>query len=375
MSSCKIDFKKKPIKWEIKTTDEKCQKEGKRILDSFYADDEYSGRFQFELKNNKMISQLLDFKKGNASSVETIPGMINFHTHNFPNYVSEECIFGSPSGDDMRECIRFGLQGNLCHLVFALEGTYVIQVNPCYLNILKRNIKFSDKIQGDTARGGIVYLIETYFKATHGHRAKKYNKNMEKKKLPICQPQDWIKFANNFKFQNFFSKKNTCSKNLPCNGIPEYNSFGASTVSPIGYLNTYGTDGQFLLDKKGVAYETNKEIAIEILEKHFDQLIKLFDSGCNKGSSVIYNKGQWFYTQFFPNKFNYNNNWIVYPKLVKELRTTDKIFEYIKKCGKSKDCIKFDKNNLPYIQFHPLNKPACKIKLGKELLKWIEGTK
>jgi hypothetical protein len=375
MSSCKIDFKKKPIKWEINTIDEKCINEGKKILDSLYAAEEYSGRFQFELKKDKMVSELLDFKKGNSNSVETVPGMINFHTHNYPNYMSEKCIFATASGDDMRECVRFGLQGNLCHLVFAMEGTYVIQVNPCYLNILKRDIKFSDKIKGDTARGAIVYLIECYFKATHGHRTKEYNKMMEKKKLPICQPEDWVKFANNFKFQNFFSKKNACSKNLPCNGIPEYNSFGSGTMCPIKYMDTYGTDGQFKLDKSGRAFETDKDTAIEILEHHFDKLVKLFDSGCNKGSGIIFDRGQWFYTKFFPNKFKYKNEFVSYSKLTKQLKTTDNIFNYIKHCGKTKDCIKFDRNNLPYIDFHPLNKPTCKIKVGKELLKWINGTK
>jgi hypothetical protein len=366
MSSCKIDFNKKPIKWEINASDPKRKKDCNKILDSLYAKNEYYGRFQFELKNNKMISELLDFKKGNASSVKNFPGLINFHTHPKSCYIDEKCILGFCSGDDMRECIKSGLSGNLCHLVFALEGTYTIQVNPCYLNILKKNLKFSDKIKGDTLRGAIVYLIECYFKATHGHRTKEYNKLMEKKKIPICHPKDWVKFANNFKFQNFFSKKNICSKNLPCNRIPEYNSFGSSNVSPLEYMDTYGTDGQFRLNKSGVAFETDDDIVVEILEKHFDKLIKLFDSGCNKGSGSIYNKGQWFYIQFFPNKFKYNNEFIPYTKLTKQLKTSNNIFNYIKKCVKSKDCIKFDK--LPYIRFHPMNKTKNLVKSRKTSL-------
>lgn len=365
--SCKIDFKKKPIKWNIKLQND-------NVLNSLYKKNEYAGRLQFELKKNEMVSSLINFKEGNSSSVETIPGLVNFHTHPFSCYNGEKCIFGSPSGEDMRELIRFGLQGNLCHLVVALEGTYVIQVNPCYLKIIKnKKFKINDKIKGDTARGVVAYLIEMYFRSTHGHRSIEYNNTLKENNIEICQPKDWVNFANKFKFSNYFSKQNKCSKNLPCNGIPEHNSFGSSTICPIDYINTYGTDGQYKLDIKGDAYYFNKykDIASELLNNDFDKLVNIFKEGCNKGSSIVWNSEQWFYVKFFPNKFKIDNTFVTYNSLIKKQKDPTKIFKYWKKCQQCKNNIKLGN---PYIKFHPLVNHKCKIKLGSEMKKWIEGT-
>lgn len=365
--SCKINFKKKPVRWNIKLKNE-------NILKSLYKRNEFAGRFQFELKNNKMISSMINLKEGNSSSVETIPGLVNFHTHPFSCYNDEKCIFGSPSGEDMRELIRFGLQGNLCHLIFALEGVYVIQVNPCYLKILKeKSFKINEKIKGDTARGVVAYFIEMYFKSTHGHRSIEYNNFIKKQKGVICQPKDWVNFANNFKLSNFFSKKNKCSKKLPCNGIPEY----SKSICPLKYIEMYGTSGQFTLNTKGDAYEFGKyrDVASELLKKDFNKLVKIFKEGCNKGSSIVWNSEQWFYVKFFPNKFKIDKTFVIYENLIRKLNNNpEKIFDYWKKCQKEKNNISFNEKKLPYIEFHPLEKPNCKIRLGKEMLTWINGT-
>jgi hypothetical protein len=374
--TCSISLKKKHIKWEINPFSSKSQEDGNKILESLFHKNEYTGTFQFELKNNEMLSSLLKLKSGDSSSVESIPSLVNMHTHNLPNYLEEKCIFASPSGEDMRECIRMGLKGNLCHLVFSLEGTYVIQVNPCYLDILRKSIRLSDSIKDNVARGVIVHLIECYFRSTHGHRTVEHNKKMEKKN-GICYPDDWIKFANEFKFSNFFEKhKNNCSLLLPCNGIPSFKN--KNTISAMKYFRE-NLDEQFELSVNGnVRSGGTQNAVIDILENHFQSIIDMFDKGCSSDSTYSWKKGQFFYTQFFPNKFKVNDKFVTYNQLIDTLNKkggslVQNIFNYWK--SSTKNHIRFDISNLPYIQFHPLEgKNDCKIVSGKEILNWINGT-
>jgi hypothetical protein len=379
--SCKIDFGKTPVKWVInkKTLD----KDGGKIIDCFYKKNEHAGRFEFELQGGEIVSKLIDFKEGDDSSVETVPGLINFHTHPLDCYKGEKTVWGWPSGDDMREVIRFGLHGNLSHLVFTLEGTYVIQTNPCYLNILKDDKLFiADHIKGDVARGVIVYIIEAYFKSTHGHRTVSYNKEkLEKKGKKICYPQDWVNFANKFKMSNLISKKNICSKALPCNQFPEY-SFGSSTIHPLKYLQMYGTEDQFMLRKDGTPLHPSspkKDLIVDVMTNYFDKVIKLFDSACNKDKhdKFTWEKGQFFKVQLFPNKFSIEksyvnlNTWI--KKMEQKGKTSQNIHNYWLNCKKHTNCIKFDSKNLPYVVFYPLQKTGCKLKKGNQMREWIKG--
>lgn len=66
---------------------------------------------------------------GDGSSVYTPNGIINFHTHPKSAYMSENAVFGWPSGEDMSVCIELAKKDNLIHIVFTLEGAYVIKVN------------------------------------------------------------------------------------------------------------------------------------------------------------------------------------------------------------------------------------------------------
>ena len=76
--------------------------------------------------------------KGQKMGVYTPSGIINMHTHPKVAYGYEDSILGWPSGEDMREVIRYALGGNLIHYVVALEGIYVIQVNPCFKKALTK---------------------------------------------------------------------------------------------------------------------------------------------------------------------------------------------------------------------------------------------
>ena len=66
--------------------------------------------------------------EGNGSSVYTPYGIINYHTHPKKCYVDEDAVYGWPSGEDMAQCFNFADRNNLVHIVFTMEGAYIIKV-------------------------------------------------------------------------------------------------------------------------------------------------------------------------------------------------------------------------------------------------------
>ena len=49
--------------------------------------------------------------------------------------------------EDLKICIDFAEDGNLTHLIFAIEGTYIIDVNRKLLNFFKKNNEIKTYIQ------------------------------------------------------------------------------------------------------------------------------------------------------------------------------------------------------------------------------------
>jgi len=90
-----------------------------------------------------------DYKinNGNKDSVMTPNGIINFHTHPRSAYNAQHAVYGWPSGEDMAQCINFARQGTLVHIVFSLEGAYVIKVNKIINN---KDTKILEEVLKDT---------------------------------------------------------------------------------------------------------------------------------------------------------------------------------------------------------------------------------
>ena len=130
---------------------------------------EFAGVIEFENNNCRIVDEEIVCDKvyvnhsvmaGSKDTVITPNAKVNFHTHPLHCYVDGNVIWGWPSGEDMAQCIRFAQNGNLYHIIFTLEGTYVINVNKQILNIDSK----------------IIDTIETIFKLTHKYR---WYKNME----------------------------------------------------------------------------------------------------------------------------------------------------------------------------------------------------
>jgi len=91
---------------------------------------------------------LKDYRvKGEASSVKTPHGLINYHTHPRQCYIDEGTTYGWPSGEDMAINMMYAKRGTLVHIVFTLEGSYIIKTNVILNNA---NIDMLEKLLKET---------------------------------------------------------------------------------------------------------------------------------------------------------------------------------------------------------------------------------
>ena len=183
---------------------------------------EISGVIQFNSKN-EVIG--VSTNKGDADSVYTPNNVINFHTHPISAYKQGETVWGWPSGEDIRETIKFALAGNKAHLVFTVEGLYTIQISPC-------KIKKMQNLLSSEERGILIFLVEEYFKTTHNFRGIEEVKSLGSKNIEIT-PYSYVDFINNFDISNLVSSKTILHKK-PKNEKNEYgHSF--SKIPNIGF--------------------------------------------------------------------------------------------------------------------------------------------
>ena len=128
-AECKIN--KTTVKW---TLDPKFVKEIKQYIST--GKTEVAGDIIFKdtsvCKNgicDKKSTEKYKIHTGQNDSVMTPTGLINFHTHPQSIYTSEETKYGWPSGEDMAQVIQFAKLNTLRHIVFTVEGAYIIKVN------------------------------------------------------------------------------------------------------------------------------------------------------------------------------------------------------------------------------------------------------
>lgn len=156
---------------------------------------EYAGTFNF---GGKTCSKNSCFKvsfgvksvKGNKCYSDIPNAKINFHTHPVICYRETESIWGWPSGMDMKAVIK--LKDNDYHIIFALEGTYVINVP----KLVKDNISIRDL---DTI--GEYFSMTHEFRSidnyeTHGEKFKQMYNLKYKTNHPL---EIWLKLANDYK--------------------------------------------------------------------------------------------------------------------------------------------------------------------------------
>ena len=102
------------------------------------------GDYKCHSRNNcDKILKKYEISQGNGDSVFTPNGVINFHTHPKKCYVDNNTKYGWPSGEDMGQVIRFAKLNNLVHIVFTIEGAYIIRVKKILNN---KDIEILEKV-------------------------------------------------------------------------------------------------------------------------------------------------------------------------------------------------------------------------------------
>jgi len=270
--------------------------------------------------NNEVIG--VNKTKGNADSVYTPNHTINFHTHPISAYNEGRTVWGWPSGEDIRETIKFALAGNKAHLVFSVEGLYTIQISPCKIKKMK-------ELLDDKERGILIFIIEEYFKTTHNFRGTIEVNKLAKQDI-LINPYSYVDFVNTFDLINLINSKTIThtttpvehTKNIGHTGIhAEENinkySFGNSTFSRIPNVGFPDINGN-KIENKNISSYIKKEDLKEIRkidtkgeEEHFtikdvteviNKLQGIFQEFDAKPCNIEWNNkvGSWFFVNFFP---------------------------------------------------------------------------
>jgi hypothetical protein len=284
------------------------------VYSALYINKELSGELPIDTVNKKTTHNITKIN-GSKSSVEAPKSIVNYHTHPASCYLTEKTIWGFPSGEDSRESVLFGLKGSIAHLVVAIEGTYVCQVNPCVLeNLININIpknqipiKALKMIQSqkcsinDFYRGLVILLIEIFFRSTHAFRTGEFIKKHN------VTPDDYINFTNNFSFKNMFEQEDIdgCTK-IKCNKVWTFENSKYKQVTFEKYTDDY--------EHKENVYICNKIGAVNISKINISKFIKA--GGLNPIKQYNFTNSDnydiksdyWFLTKIYYHTIKINNN-------------------------------------------------------------------
>ena len=247
--------------------------------------------------NDKVIGSTKN--KGDKDSVMTPNHVVNFHTHPISAYINAKTVWGWPSGEDVRETILFGLNGNKAHIVFTVEGIYIMQVSQCKLNKIK-------EILNPVERGVLIFLIEEYFKSTHNFRTYSDAYNLSKTSNSELNPYSWINFINNFNLNNLIkygkndhrineTHKESAFK-IPSNGFPELEGHEIVTTKLDDYVTSEDLSEFKEIDKYG-NYSAGSKMSLKKIKEILKVILKKFEIPCN----ITWNNApnSWFFVNFF----------------------------------------------------------------------------
>jgi hypothetical protein len=304
MTGCSVDSN--IIEWSVPHTES--------LYDLLSLKNESSGEFVIDTQTKKTSSKITKLM-GSESSVEAPLALVNYHTHPASCYVSEHTVWGFPSGEDTRESILFGLKGSIAHLVIAVEGTYVCQINPKILYALinidipkesvpQKVLKTLNKIMtknkaslNDIYRGLIVQCVEVYFRSTHAFRTKNFTSSH-----PAVNPVDYINFCNNFTFLNIFGKSthvDGCT-NIKCDKIWVYENNKLKQLNFPKYIDDYEHEEHiYVCDPLG---------NVVISDENYSKFVA---EGGLKPLESYFRDDKWFMFQLFPHKVQLKDNQVL----------------------------------------------------------------
>lgn len=218
---------KKKVRWTINSD---FLNKIKRSINT--SDDEIAGKMLFTDYNCKngtcnKSSTKFTIMNGDGPTVMTPKGIVNYHTHPVSAYIGENAVYGWPSGEDMGQCINFAKDGTLIHIVFTLEGAYIIKIN----KILN---------QKDTK------IMEEMFKNTHIYRSANQATQLKNFRETFGIPgkttkEIWLKLANGLTLNKLYTLHNLINdKRLK---VPDNNeNIFEVSLSPINNTLTFSAN-------------------------------------------------------------------------------------------------------------------------------------
>ena len=283
--------------------------------------------------------------KGNSDSVITHNNVINYHTHPISAYINANTVWGWPSGEDMRETIKFVLSGNKAHLVFTVEGLYTIQVSPCKIKKIKEMLN-------DTERGVLIFLIEEYFKSSHNFRGVEEVNKLASKNI-IITPYSYIQFVNSFDLINLLSKSSTVNKKpmnavvtdvghtgihattnmgkyaksnetfskIPNVGFPEIENNYIINSSIKDYITTEELQDLMSIDINGKEKSKNVKNVKGVID-HIKSVFKIIENEKCNTSWNSKNPNAWFFMNFFPTDAYNNKTYLNGNKFIPPINVT-----------------------------------------------------
>jgi len=335
------------------------------IYKNLHDKNEVSGIFYVD-NNDNVID--VDRNEGDSGSVYTPNNIINYHTHPINAYRNGKTSYGSPSGEDFRETIKFALAGNKAHLVFTVEGLYTIQVSPCKIKKMK-------ELLNDTERGILIFLIESYFKTTHDFRCCEELNELSSKNI-IINPYSFVDFANTFDISNLLTKnkavfkttktlqvsktghssihspkniklyaggKDSTFSKIPNMGFPTVSGDYITTEPADKFLSSDDIENLRCISKNGEESECNMSIK-KILENVKSFLISFNTVPCNIEWNS--NPNAWFFVNFFPTQHYLNGSHLKGEEHIMPKNDNNELFI----------------SHEPFIRIFSNNKDGCKIK-------------
>jgi hypothetical protein len=120
---------------------------------------EYGGNLMFNMQTMKLGRG--DLANGKYNGIMMSRGVVDWHSHPARCLNKKTCAIGLPSPADLQNIMVGALYGTSAHLVYAKEGTYLIQVRASFLR--KLHTYSSDAIRAH------LQAIERTFETLHKH--------------------------------------------------------------------------------------------------------------------------------------------------------------------------------------------------------------
>lgn len=343
----------KVVDWDIRIPDMNT------IIEYLYKSNETGGSIEID-PYDKTTYEVTALESGASQATEVPEAIINWHTHPIKCYVSERTSWGWPSGEDMRESLVYGLRGTACHVVTAVEGSYLIQINPCTLITLvdiERYVPYdmypslhqysSYDNWGDFLRGFIIISIEQYCKSSHNFRG---DENV--KHLQHINPYDYIMWMNNFELDNMFNADKVVPKcgNISCIHVPIVKKDKTYNVEFIDFVREIGSETKTIDITSDGQFIPSEHLLLDVLTNGGLEILKTLKMkrDCN------IQLGNIIFVDFYEHEVLFRNEWVKYVELSFDDRKS-----FLKQKHKKKDDIRLVPDTEITFKMLNLNHEEC----------------